>query len=346
MADKNNNMNWTGMIPMAGGAAQAIGSIGAAQRQHKRNKELMGMQYGNQRLLNEQGMTIGKEMYDYTAYDYKRQMKNLKEAGLNPALIYAGQGAQGSTGASSGGSAGGASAGMPPPMEIGGVMQSAMMKSQIDLNEAQAENLRADATKKTGADTTKVLAEIESINQDVKNKEAQEGLTKLIGKFQEIQNRIAAETEDGQIEKFDYELDKLAGESRSALLRADFDKETYANNVGIVARTLINMQIEGNLKRAGIKKTEEETKSIAEGIVQRWTALDINWKQLDVSRGQLDVSNKQVDVSNLQAKIKQFEAEIKAQYPGLSQVGGNIYTEFIGTLREVFGVHRETKMND
>lgn len=103
-----------------------------------------------------------QEMYDYT---YNKttplaQRKNLEDAGMNPALMYGiGGGTQGQTGAggtsSSGGSAdGSASRKQANIAEQGMGIQMAMLESQIDLNKAQAEDLRAGARNKEAGTTT------------------------------------------------------------------------------------------------------------------------------------------------------------------------------------------------
>lgn len=77
--------NESQLIGAGTGALGALFSIGARKKAHKRSMELMDKQYKKD-----------KEMWDYqNAYNTPvRQMERLKEAGLNPALMY-GQGTTG-----------------------------------------------------------------------------------------------------------------------------------------------------------------------------------------------------------------------------------------------------------
>ena len=53
---------------------------------HQRQKKLMGIQLDNQRNLNKQGQELAMKTWRET--NYPAQMKMLKEAGLNPGLLY------------------------------------------------------------------------------------------------------------------------------------------------------------------------------------------------------------------------------------------------------------------
>ena len=76
--------------------------------------------------------------------NYPAQMAMLKEAGLNPGLIYGHAGSGGVTGSPAGGSAaiGNAPAPLPWPLDIGSAM---MLAAQIKLMQAQAKKTEAEA---------------------------------------------------------------------------------------------------------------------------------------------------------------------------------------------------------
>ena len=76
------------------------------------------------------------------------QVKEMKKAGLNVGLMYGGSGAGGGTAQASTPSVSGtAYNNMPQGMDIAGAMRTA---AELDLIEAQADNLRADAENKRG----------------------------------------------------------------------------------------------------------------------------------------------------------------------------------------------------
>ena len=77
------NFNWGGL---AGAGLSMLGGFIGAGSQHRRQRELMGMQYQNQRLLNQQGHDLQMDMWNKT--NYKAQVEHMKKAGLNPGLMY------------------------------------------------------------------------------------------------------------------------------------------------------------------------------------------------------------------------------------------------------------------
>ena len=73
-------------IGAVGGALGMIGQNKRAKKQHNRQKELMGIQLKNQQQLNKQGQQL--QMQTWRDTNYGAQMDMMKEAGLNPALMY------------------------------------------------------------------------------------------------------------------------------------------------------------------------------------------------------------------------------------------------------------------
>jgi hypothetical protein len=112
-----------------GGTGVQVGMQGhQGKKGHEREKELMDIQYQNQQQLNEQGHNLQKDMWDYT--NYGNQMKHIKDAGLNPALMYGMSGGGGTTaGSQSGGSAGGGSYKHAPYMDMSALMMGAQIQN-------------------------------------------------------------------------------------------------------------------------------------------------------------------------------------------------------------------------
>lgn len=125
----------------AGGIFGLIGQRARMNRQQQHNLALMNQQYTNQRQLNLQGHQLQMDMWNKT--NYPAQMAMLKEAGLNPALMYGMSGGGGTTtGSQGGGSASGGQAGM---LDIGSALAAAKTAAEIDLLNSQS-----DLTKKKG----------------------------------------------------------------------------------------------------------------------------------------------------------------------------------------------------
>lgn len=100
-----------------------IGQRAREERTMQHQQELMDVQFGHQRELDKYGSDLQFEMWKKT--NYPAQVEMLKEAGLNPALLYSKGGPGGVTGSQTGGSAAGASAPMPQPfpMELGNAIK-------------------------------------------------------------------------------------------------------------------------------------------------------------------------------------------------------------------------------
>lgn len=155
---KKKNMGIGNTIGSVGGSLLGmIGQNSRAKKQHNRQKELMGIQMGNQKSLNKQGHQLQMDMWNKT--NYGAQKDHMLEAGLNPALMYGMSGGGGTTtGSQGGGSAQGGNA--HAPMDIGNAIQLGLMKAQTD-------NIIADTTNKKAQTTTETQRAGLTLNQAV-----------------------------------------------------------------------------------------------------------------------------------------------------------------------------------
>jgi len=157
-------MSW--LSDTTGGAAttQLLGMIGGHQqerRNYRNNQKLMGLQNQYQRGLNQQGHDLQMDMWNKT--NYGAQVEHMKNAGLNPALMYKGAGAGGKTGSEVGGGASMGSSQQGKVMDLQNMLVGAQIK---DLN-AGAEKKKAEADKLSGVDTDLANANIKGVNQSV-----------------------------------------------------------------------------------------------------------------------------------------------------------------------------------
>ena len=166
---------------IAGGIGNLIGGIfGGNGSNTKSQKELMELQNqyekGNMKYqaeLNEQAAQANQQrMIDYfnlTAQynSASNQVKRLKDAGLNPALMY-GQAGAGGAGTGSTGGAQAQGVGLAQAQAVGMGLQLKSIAAQTKLAEANAAKSYAEAEKISGVDTEKTKSEIESITQGIK----------------------------------------------------------------------------------------------------------------------------------------------------------------------------------
>lgn len=167
------------------------------EKQNQAENDRMALQNQWNKEAAEQSQQYAKDMFDYTGYE--NQVKQMKAAGLNPALMNGG-----------GGSAGQASAGAEvqpaqafQPMGIQMALQAQQVMADTQLADAQAQKTRAEATAQnmenlisSSVDLAQKIAEIGKTKQEKKNLEATYDKTvKEVKKVQEEVNNLELEGE-------------------------------------------------------------------------------------------------------------------------------------------------------
>lgn len=255
----------SGISAATGGAGMAMNGIltkkkrkFAKEMAEQQNKyELERMEYGkgmSMDLANYEQM-LNKEMYDYqfqkqTEYnDPKAQVERLKNANLNPALMYQGTGSTGSSEASAeGGNVG--SPGLLQPMAIQAGLQAQQIEAQTELTRAQANAINLQNMKEAGLETVKALQDIkkkgvdidkiekdiEEINATIKKINEEAGMirqNKELLQFQNEINRILKNSVEGKDEKSrDWQsvlIEKFYAEFEKDMSK--FEKEYWNNKL-------------------------------------------------------------------------------------------------------------------
>lgn len=275
----------------ASGAGQIVGTgLGLLleghedQRQREQQKALTDIQVKGSKELSGFNLSLQKDLWNYT--NYENQVKHLKDAGLNPALLYGKGGGGGASASINPGSVSGGSAGQNPG-EVGQMAGLGLqMASQLSLNSAQAENLRAqadlaraEAEKKRGVDTALGHSQIEALAAQTSNDWAKTKLTGLQAEATQIQNQI-----NSDIQAKGYVQEKLISEIEEINMRWTnlADSHTLFNAtkdtmIQIKNQELANMVLNGKL-------TEAETQKTQELINQGWKNLDIKAKEQAVEQ--------------------------------------------------------------
>jgi len=167
----------------------AVGGMAAARSQNRNQRRLMDVQYQNQRMLNQHGHDLQMDMWNKT--NYGAQVKHMKDAGLNPALMYGSAGQGGTTGSQGGGSAASGNAAQVRMMD----MQNMLIGAEMKLKESEANKNNAIANKTSGVDTEAVRQSIaESIARE-RNLSADKEL-KVEQKLKTIQETTNLKTVD------------------------------------------------------------------------------------------------------------------------------------------------------
>ena len=129
------------------------------RRNYRNEQNLANQQYGNQRMLNKQGHDLQMDMWNKT--NYGAQVQHMKDAGLNPALMYGSAGQGGTTGSQGGGSASKGSSQMnkgidPNAMLIGAQIEN--IKKDTQKKEVERQNLAGETPESKGR-IDKLIAE-------------------------------------------------------------------------------------------------------------------------------------------------------------------------------------------
>jgi hypothetical protein len=269
MSNKSNN--WIGAA--AGAATGLISMLGQRKREKralKNQKDLMGLQFRNQQALNKQGHQLQLDMWKKT--NYPAQMKMLREAGLNPGLLYGQSGGGGTTaGSQGGGSAASGNAPAPQPMELGTALTAAQTASAIELQKAQSRKLRADARNQELDNVTK-----ERFGQSADIVEAQNRHQKSLQEGQYLYNTLSAGTYGKEHYEHTNFTKMLENEFVLQSVEARIQEETEHERKQQAAYNTMNMALDARLKEANIDLTREQERKIWHDIWQGWTNSGFN----------------------------------------------------------------------
>lgn len=297
-----------GIFGIFGAGLNAAMSSGAANEQWGNQLKLMDIQnrYNEQMAKNNQQRN--KDLWNYT--NYENQKQHIKNAGLNPALMYG----MGSGGGVSANGAQGQGVTQPTDRSVemglkqqGLGLQLASIASQVDLNKSQAEKNKAEAEKISGVDTKAQEATIDNLVAQTSNEKVKKGL--ILGQIrvadaeEELKRNMADWTKDKadetrwNIKSLQKGIDKLAEEINGMKLDNELKERTIDNKVKESSLTLQNLMAEILLKGSQKKVNEEQAKAIPQQILQGWEDLVKKGKALIIQREQMkayiqDVFNK------------------------------------------------------
>ena len=258
-----------GMISQGLGIAGQVGQmLGIGQKKQDRR------QLKQQEKLNQQQIEGQKQMADYQqqlqmktwdATNYSRQIQEMEEAGLNPAMIYGHSGGGGATvgtgtgGGPTGGQAANAAATQQANTQA--MQGMALMGAQIDLMKAQAENQRADAAAKGG------------YQKDLATAQTGEAISRT--EINKLEAELRGKSMEDQLTIIEYTGEKLLGERDEAWAKGNIAQATIKEQIKIINQELTNKAIEAVATQSNINLNEAKINEISNSIQQKWQELTI-----------------------------------------------------------------------
>lgn len=346
----------TGANMLTGGIVNGImGLFGrsnkAEQRQYQHEKEMMALQnkYNTQaaaqsmeyaKTMNRINFEQQNQMFDKQAkwYSPEQQKQRLKEAGLNPGLMY-GLGGEGGSSVSSGGGSGAAVQGVGNPGTQAVMMglQAKSIESQIALNNAQASKINAE-TEKTEADTGKTKADTKV---SIVNADNIVEATKLIKEQQlsEQSKRDLNEAEKNykiRVTSLQDALEKLtnAKETESWYLSRSIEMETYklSKEAEKIMKEIDGLEVDNDVKRRTadmiVEQTKMNIKSTMQSILESQSRVTINEEQKTLIGKTVEDLTSQIETRKGQLEINEKEVieklDIMREQLGLEKIKMNI----------------------
>lgn len=276
-----------GMIPVAGAAAQAIYGMFTKGSDQAKQQELQSENEQRQLANSEANETYQQQLQMKTWNDtnYEAQVQHIKNAGLNPALLYGGGGGGGATTGGSGSPMGLSQAPDANAMTANKTQQ-AMALAQLGLTQAQTENVKAQTEKIENTDTPNIQATTANTQADTTLKGLQASGQQLQNELQTINNNIAGETSEyvkenirEQTQKTQSEIQKLMADSEKTGVEGDTLKAAKDSIIANYNAQLDNTMANTLQMRANTNLSAEQAKAITQKIDQDWS--DINNQHAD-----------------------------------------------------------------
>lgn len=228
----------------------------AYQNQIGLNQQQLAGQQG----LNQQGHDLQMQMWENT--NAPAQVEMLRQAGLNPGLMYKQGGPGGVTGSQTGGSAQGGQAQKGQAMQRRQLMdmQNLMMKAQLDNLRAQTKKTNEEATNIAGGERNKLKAEVDSLIAKTNLTDEQ---TKYISKeFKLALDNLENEVKRTGIMDYDAKSKRIGAEAQKDTAEAK-QIDTLTKKIELDIREKIaKMNIDQSDKEAWIKFSSDIVGSI------------------------------------------------------------------------------------
>lgn len=272
-------------------------------RQLRQQQKLQELQIEGQKRMTD--YTYAKQLQMWHDTNYEAQMEHIKNAGLNPGLLYGMGGGGGTTTGSGSGSVAGANAptGGREIQDLTGMgMQMQMMQAQKELLQSQTEKNEAEAAKIKGVDTQEGVqrmeeskTRIDALLQGIDNAKQQNTIQKLEITLKNMENYEKQASQEDRLDYIEYQTKIAAKQLKLITNEGQISDATMADKIKIVGQEAIGSVLRNILTGETTKKTIADTdvarqrvKEIANGIMRDWDKMSFSERETRVKEALKD----------------------------------------------------------
>lgn len=272
--------------------------------QRSQNKKLLQQEYEYNKKWGKFQNELALDMWDKT--NYAAQIEQMKKAGLNVGLMYGGGGAGGAIAQQPSAGASGAKASDQMPsggmgMQIG--MQAARNQKEMEVLEAQKENINADTANKK--------AENPNIGKEGANLGTQNQIMELDRQLKELSNQRETETIKDQIASVKAQKEKLEAEARQENVEANVSEATEKEQVKQRGEgATLEQQMRIAAQKSGIQVNEAQVKKMSADITESWSRIEKQWADNKIDKKQLELEKEKILIQKAQ---QEFNTSTAAQ---------------------------------
>lgn len=264
----------------------------AMQMQYENEIKKMQEQYNLNREMAKYSQELNKEMWEYT--NYENQVKQLKKAGLNPALLY---GKGGGSGVSTqGGQTEGVSMGTSQAVGMG--LQARLQEAQIQAMQAEANKSNAEAVKISGVDTE--LTESQTTTN--------QSLTDLNKATENLRNAQAGKEKE-LIKQVQQSIANMKEQLRGMMLNNDITQATKETTIEKALAETTKAQIGIFEKLAGIQLTTKQAELISKELNYFTYRLETDRIKANAAMRNAAASEKQADAADVVANARWLDSQ-------------------------------------